>query len=127
MAALGRLQHKVPNHPANIARLEAGNRIVSVVGVAREAGVSRTTFGSKTSPLPDLWEAIRAAAVEEASGSLKRELQVERQEARRLRRLLQLTQVQNATLQLKVSRLLARAKEDDTVTPFRQNRRTRKR
>jgi len=127
MAALKRLTDKTPAHPYNVARLAAGNRIVSVQGVAREAGVSRTTFGSKTSRLPHVFEAIRAAAAAEANVGLDEELKIEKQESRRLKRLLDLIQVQNASLQLEVARLRARVKGDDTVTPFRQNRRTRKR
>ena len=127
MAALKRLTDKAPVHPYNVAKLAAGNRIISVQGVAREAGVSRTTFGSKTSRLPHVFEAIRDASAAEANIALDEELKIQKQESRRLKRLLDLTQVHNASLQLEVARLRARVKGDDTVTPFRQNRRTRKR
>ncbi len=127
MAGLARLEHKCPIHPANVAKLAAGHRLVSVTGVERECGASRSNFGSSSSRLPHVWEAIRTAAKAEANQALGTLLLEERAESRRLRKLLHLTQLHNASLQLKLGKLLARVSEDDVITPFRANRRTRKR
>ena len=124
-AGLARLVQKTPEHPANIAKLLAGQRLVSVKGVERESGVSRSNFGSSNSRYSGQWKAIREAS--KANRGLSAQLLEEKAESRRLRRLLHLTQVHNASLQLRLSKLKARSEEDDTVTPFRVNRRNRKR
>ncbi len=126
-AGLARLVQKTPEHPANIAKLLAGQRLVSVKGVERESGVSRSNFGSSNSRYSGQWKAIREASKAEANRGLSAQLLEEKAESRRLRRLLHLTQVHNASLQLRLSKLKARSEEDDTVTPFRVNRRNRKR
>lgn len=126
-AGLARLVQKTPEHPANIAKLLAGQRLVSVKGVERESGVSRSNFGSSNSRYSGQWKAIREASKAEANRGLGAQLLEEKAESRRLRRLLHLTQVHNASLQLRLSKLKVRSEEDDTVTPFRINRRSRKR
>ncbi len=126
-AGLARLVQKKPEHPANIAKLLAGQRLVSVKGVERESGVSRSNFGSSHSRYSGQWKAIREASKAEANRGLGAQLLEEKAESRRLRRLLHLTQVHNASLQLRLSKLNVRSEEDDTVTPFRINRRSRKR
>lgn len=126
-AGLSRLVNRKPEHPANIAKLLAGHRLVSVKGVERESGISRSNFGSANARYSAQWAAIRDASKAEANRGLSEQLLEEKAESRRLRRLLHLAQVHNASLQLRLSKLKVRSAEDDTVTPFRVNRRTRKR
>lgn len=130
LAALDRLVKRRPTNELLKAKIAAGHRIITPTSVAAEAGVNRGSFGSRHARLGHVWLKIQELAEEEKRGSVAEELAKIRAENARLKALLYKTNIQNASLQLAVSRLEKRStnREDGAnVVNFRRNNRKRPR